>query len=466
MKWDHVIKNGTIVNAADQYKANIYIKDGNIAAVTAEELPGDAVEITDASGKYVMPGFIDTHSHSRDGFNGAHYKEDFFHSSMAAACGGITTIYEMPNCNPAVYCVDTMNKLIECITPKAHVDFGVWGLCLGNLNNDQIAALSAAGVIGFKFFWGYAIDSKNYQLIYNYKEGMTDVIPPLDLGQIYEIFENVAKTGKMVAIHAENFDLIKLLTERVKKSGDTSYAGMLKTRPVITETTIIETAISLARELGTHLHILHLAAGDGVDLIRNAQAEGVNVTGETCPHYLALTDEDGDRLGALIKGYPPVRGKYDQDKLWDGLNDGTLAFVCSDHAPHSPEEKMKGFWEAPAGMATIETMSMVMLDAVNKGKLTINTLVDVMSEQPARMFGTYPMKGSLNVGTDADITIVDMDKEYTFHQEEMHSRTKLSPYDNRNFKGKVVQTILRGKTIAKNGEICGEPCGHFIKPVN
>lgn len=465
MTWDHVILNGTLVSPTDCMQGNIYIKDGKIEAITKELLPGDAKETTDAKGKYVLPGFIDTHCHSRDGYNGAHYKEDFFHSSMAGACGGVTTIYEMPNCNPAVYNVDRMHDLIDCITPKAHVDFGVWALCLGDLNNKDLAAMAEEGVVGFKFFWGYAIDAKTYQLIYNYKEGMQDVIPPLDQGEVYKIFREVAKTGKQVAIHAENFDIIKLLTQEVVESGDTSYEAMLRSRPPMSETTTIETAISLSRELGTHLHILHLAAGDGVDLIRNAQIEGLNVTGETCPHYLALTDQDAGRLGAMIKGYPPVRRQYDQDKLWEGLMDGTLSHVCSDHAPHTPEEKTKSLWEAPAGMATIETMGMVMLNAVNQGKLTINDLCSVLCDQPARMYGTYPMKGSMQIGTDADFVIVDLDAEYTFHQESLHSRTKLSPYDGLQMKGKPVETILRGKTIAKNGEIVGEPCGHFIKPL-
>ncbi len=466
MKWDHIIKNGTLVTPTQNYQADVYIKDGKIAAITTEDLGQDASEISDATGKYVLPGFIDTHVHSRDGYKGAHHKEDFFHSSMAGACGGITTIYEMPNCNPAVYNVDRMNDLIECITPKAHVDFGVWGLCLGDLNRDQLIPLAEAGVVGFKYFWGCAIDSNSYQLIYNYKEGMENVIPPLDLGQVYKIFREVAKTGKMVAIHAEDFDIIKLLTEEVKKSGDTSYEAMLRSRPAFSETLIIETAISLSRELGTHLHILHLAAGDGVDLIRNAQAEGLDVTGETCPHYLMLTDKDAGRLGALIKGYPPVRTQYDQDKLWEGLLDGTLSFVASDHAPHTPEEKRLSLWEAPAGMATIETMGLVMINAVNEGKLTLNELVDVMSEQPARMYGTYPMKGSIEVGTDADFVILDMDAEYTFSQDSMHSRTKLSPYDGMHLKGKPVKTILRGSTIAENGEIKGAPRGKFIRPID
>ncbi|NCB32096.1 MAG: allantoinase, partial [Clostridia bacterium] len=390
----------------------------------------------------------------------------FFHSSMAGAVGGVTTIYEMPNCNPAVYNVDMMKDLIEVITPKAHVDFGVWGLCLGDLNNAEIPKLKEAGVVGFKFFWGYAIDSKSYQLIYNYQEGMENAIPPLDLGQIYKMFREVAKTGKMVAIHAEDFDIIKLLTKEVKESGDKSYAAMLRSRPAMSETVIIQTAISLSRELGTHLHILHLAAGDGVDLIRRAQEEGVHVTGETCPHYLALTDEDADRCGAMIKGYPPVRTQYDQDKLWQGLKDGTLSLVCSDHAPHTPAEKKLSLWEAPAGMATIETMSMVLLNAVNQGKLSLNEVVRVLSEEPAKLFGTHPLKGALQTGADADLVLVDLDTSYVFHQEQLHSRTKLSPYDGLTFKGKPVQTILRGKTIAKNGEIVGSPSGHFIRPLS
>ena len=465
MTWDHVILNGTLVTSTDTVKANIYCKDGKIVSVTEQLLPGDAMETTDAAGKYVLPGFIDTHVHSRDGFNGAHEKEDFFHSSMAGAVSGVTTIYEMPNCNPAVYNVDRLHDLIDCITPKAHVDFGVWGLCLGELNNDQLVPLAEAGVVGFKYFWGYAIDSKTYQLIYNYKEGMENVIPPMDDGQVYRIFREVAKTGKQVAIHAENFHIIKMLTNEVIASGDTSYAALLRSRPPMSETTIIETAISLSRELGTHLHILHLAAGDGVELIRRAKEEGLPVSGETCPQYLMLTDKDGERLGSKIKGYPPVRTQYDQDKLWAGLLDGTLSHVCSDHAPHLPAEKMKPLWEAPAGCATIETMSLTLLDAVSKGKLSIQMLVKLLCEEPAKMYGTYPMKGSLNVGTDADMVIVDMDKSYTFHQDDMHSRTKLSPYDGWNLKGKPVETILRGKTIARDGEIVGSPSGHFIKPL-
>ena len=458
-----LIRNGTIVTSSKAYRANLYIRSGKIAAITDAELDVPVEDVVDATGKLILPGFIDTHVHSRDGKNGAHYKEDFQHSSASGAASGVTTIYEMPNSNPAVYNVENLNSLIECITPKAYTDFGVWGLCLGDLNIQDLKPLADAGVVGFKFFWGYAIDSKTYQLIYNYKEGETGVIPPLDMGQIYDMFAEVASTGKMVAIHAEEFGIIKRLTEKVQKRGATSYAAMLESRPVVSETIVIQEAIQLAEALGVHLHILHLAAGAGVDLIRQAQKKGITVTGETCPHYLALTDQDAEKLGAMIKGYPPVRTQADQDLLWDGLRDKTLSLVCSDHAPHSPEEKQKSLWEAPAGMATIETMPMIMLDAVSQGKITMQDLVRVLSEEPAKLFGTYPRKGCIEIGSDADLVLVDPEEEYTFHQEDLHSRTKLSPFDGRTFKGRVKETILRGQTIAKNGQVVGTPTGRFVK---
>ena len=465
MQWDHVILNGTLVTASDTYKGNIYVKDGKIYAITEGLLDGEAKEVTDASGKYVLPGFIDSHVHSRDGKNGAHYKEDFFHSSMAGACGGVTTIIEQPNSNPAVYNVEMMDSLIETIGPKAHVDFGNWGLCIGKLNNGELMKLKEHGAAAFKFFWGYALDLATYQLIYNYKEGMQNVLPPLDDGEVYTIFREIAKTGKLIGIHAENFWLIKELTAEVMATDERDYNAVLKSRPAVSELTVIETAIAFAKATGAHLHILHLATGDGVEVIRRAQKDGINVTAETCPHYLFLTNEDFDRVGAQIKGYPPVRTKRDQDLLWEGLKDGTLSFVVTDHAPHTPEEKMKNYWEAPAGMAAIETASMLMLTAVNEGRITLNQVAAWMSENVAKMFDYYPLKGSLQVGTDADFAIVDLDQEYIFDQSTMHSRTKLSPYNGMKMKGRVVQTILRGITTSKDGDIVGDPQGKWVRPL-
>ena len=461
MKWDHIIKNGTIVTAEDMFKGHIYVKDGKIAAITSEDFGGDANEITDASGLYVLPGLIDTHVHSRDG--GAPEKEDFFHSTQAAAAGGLTTIFEMPNAIPAVINVKNMKEQLDNLTPKAHVDFAMWGLCLGDLNKYDLLPLKEAGVIGFKFFWGYAINSETYQLVYNYDPSATNIIPPLKDGEVYEIFEKVAETGKIISIHAENADLMETLTNRVKKAGDLTYEGLLNARPNLAEETIVQTAISFAKNTNAKLHILHASAKETVDLVEQAQKAGYPITAETCPHYLFVNNDDYEKIGPMMKVYPPIRHKEDQEKLWEGINENIISLVCSDHAPHTAEQKDGALWDIPSGMCGVETLAPLMIDSVNKGKITIHQLVSLLSENPSKLFGLYPQKGSLQVGTDADITLVDMNKKHTIRKEELHSVSKITAFDGFEIEGMPVGTIVRGKTVMKNGEIVSKPFGKFIR---
>lgn len=462
MTFDRAIKNGRIVTEHESYIGDIYIKDGRIAAIAKTPSDYPANDVIDASGLTVFPGFIDTHVHSRDGRLGAHHKEDFFHSTAAAAASGFTTIFEMPNCNPSIYNADRLHELVECVTPKAHTDFCVWGLCLGDMNADEINGLVEAGVCGLKFFWGYAIDSKSYQLIYNYKNGMDGVIPPADRGEILRMFDRVAKTGKVLAIHAEDFDIVRDATNEVLASDDRSYQALLRSRPEVSEMSIIESAIAYAKHTGLRLHILHLNVGQGVEAIKRAQDEGYPITVETCPHYLVLSDEDGERLGSRMKIYPIVREKRHQEPLWNGLRDGTISHVCSDHSPHTVEEKAKGLFDAPSGMAGVETLSLIMLNAVSEGRITENRLVSALSSNPAKLFG-LKNKGSIQVGCDADLVLCDMEREYTFSQNDMHSKVKLSAYDGMRLKGKPVHTILRGRTVCENGEITAAPFGRFVK---
>ena len=239
---------------------------------------------------------------------------------------------------------------------------------------------------------------------------------------------------------------------------------MIASRPPLSETVVIDTAIQIAEATGAHLHILHLATSEGVPYIRRAQQEGYPITAETCPHYLTLTAEDYARVGTAMKGYPPVRRKKDQDELWAALREGVIAYVCSDHAPHSPEEKAKDLWSAPAGMVNIETMVPLMIDAVNAGKLTWQELVRVLSAEPAKMYGLYPHKGAIQVGADADIVLVDPERKWTVDQEKLQSRTKLSAYHGMTLKGKIERTILRGHTVMNDGEICGGAEGRFVRP--
>ncbi|MCO7127134.1 allantoinase AllB [Sporolactobacillus shoreicorticis] len=462
MNWDYVIKNGTIITPHETYQAHVYIKDEKIAAISKQPLEGETKKETDATGQYILPGLIDVHVHSRD--PGPTYKEDFFTSTQAAAAGGITTVFDMPNTTPPTRDASSFHAQVANLTPKAHVDFGIWGIALGPMNNAQLPKLHEAGVIGFKYFWGYAVNKNTFQLTYNYEPGMTDVLPPLSDGEVYDIFQNVEKTGQVLAIHGEDSSLIQVLTEQVKKTGRTDYNALLDGRPNLAEEVTVQMGTSFSRASGAKLHVLHVTTGEAADAIRRAQAQGAPVSAETCPHYLFLSNEDYPKIGPVMKIYPPVKYEKDKEALWEAISDGTIAIVSSDHAPHTPEEKAGGLWKIPAGMPGTETMAPLMLNAVNEGKLSLQKLAALMAENPAKRFGIYPQKGSLEVGTDADITIVDMNKEATIKAADLHSKSKVTAYDGWHVKGVPVETIVRGETIMKNGEIVHKPIGHVVKP--
>lgn len=332
------------------------------------------------------------------------------------------------------------------------------------MNLNDIQALDDAGVIGFKFFWGYAVDRNTYALIYNYKPEMENVIPPFKDGEVYQIFREVAKTGKILAIHAENNELIQTLTNEVEESGRTDYEALVEGRPDFAELTTIQTGISFAKHAGTRLHILHISSGIGADEVKNAQNRGEAITTETCPHFLFLSAEDYEDVGPQMKVYPPVKYKQDQDQLWERIDDGTISVVCSDHAPHTEAEKDGDLWSIPAGMCGVETTVPLMLNTVNEGRITLQQAVALLSENPAKQYDLYPQKGSFQPGTDADITIVDLDQSFEIKREELHSKSKVSAYDGFTGTGMPVQTIVRGKTVMKNNEFVNENQGGLVKP--
>ncbi|MCV9887864.1 allantoinase AllB [Metabacillus halosaccharovorans] len=462
MSFDLLIKNGIIVKSDELVKGNVYIKNEKIAAITSEELLGEIKETIDAEGKLVFPGFIDTHVHSRD--PGATYKEDFRFSTQAAAVGGVTTIFEMPNTNPPINNVENFNKQTENLKSKAFVDYGIWAICLGHLNLSEYKKLHESGIIGFKFFWGYAVHSETFQLIYNYNPDDRDVIPPFTDGKVFEMFEEVAKTGQIFAIHAENNDLIHTLTKKIEKREGRSYQDLLEGRPNLAEELTIQSGIAMAKKTGARLHILHISTKEGVKLIREAQKQGYPITGETCPHYLFLSDEDYEKVGPLMKVYPPIKYKEDQDALWQGIKDGTISLVCSDHAPHTEEEKDGDLWSIPAGMCGVETLVPLMLNAANKGMISIHDVVRLLAEGPAKLFNIYPTKGAIKVGTDADLTIVDMEKEFTIKKKDLHSKSKITAFNGYKVKGAPVYTIIRGSIVMEKGEILGQPAGTLVTP--
>lgn len=455
--YDLALKHGSVVGDTI-YHANVYIKDGKIASITAQD--EEAASVQDVTGLYVLPGCIDTHCHFRD--PGATQKEDFAHGTQAAAAGGVTTVFDMPNTNPAVLDGDDVRKKVTYFQDKAYVDYALWGLSLGHINLEKLADIKAAGAAAIKFFWGYAINAKTHALIYNYTPGQPEIIPPLDDGEVYEIFEKIAENGQILAIHAENSALINMLTQRVKASGRKDYRALVETRPALAEVLTVQTALAFARDTGAHLHILHVTSAEAVELIRQAKADGVPVTAETCPQYLFLSADDYDRIGPMIKVYPVVKEEKDRLALWQGLLDGTLDFVASDHAPHLIKEKQGDLFTIPSGMCGVETTLTLLLGEVSKGNITLPFVSKVLAERPAKIYG-LPSKGTLEPGKDADIVLVDMNETHTIRNEELHSKEPLTAFDGREITGWPVRTYLRGQMIADHRNICEtSPLGKYL----
>ena len=460
--YDLALKNGWVVRDGEIQRRHVYVKDGKIAAITEQEEA--AVLVQELDGLYLLPGCIDTHCHFRD--PGATQKEDFAHGTRAAAAGGVTTVFDMPNTNPAVLDGAGVREKAEYFRDKAFVDYGLWGLSLGHLNLDTLGEMKEAGSPAVKFFWGYAINEQTHALIYNYTPGQPGVIPPLDDGEVYEIFERIAKNGQILAIHAENSALIHTLTQRNTAGNSQDYRALMASRPALAEVLTIQTALAFARDTGAHLHVLHVTSKEGVELIRRAKADGVPVTAETCPHYLMLSADDYDRVGPMIKVYPVIKEKSDQLALWEGLKDGTLDFVASDHAPHRIREKQGSLFEIPSGMCGVESMLTLLLGEVSKGKITLPFVARVLAENPAAVYG-LTSKGQIAVDKDADFVVVDMQETRTIHNADLHSKEPMTAFDGLEITGWPVMTYLRGQMIARKHEICEEkPIGRMVPLCN
>ncbi|MGH9187225.1 MAG: dihydroorotase [Acidimicrobiales bacterium] len=459
-----LILNAHLVSAASEFDADVVCRDGRLVALYE---PGRATmlaadETIDGTGLLTFPGFIDPHVHSRD--PGATHKEDFEHSTRAAAAGGITTLLEMPNAKPPVSSADILRDRIAYFDGRAHVDFGLWGISYGDENLAELPGLVAAGVVGFKLFWGYALDRTHRQLVYNWSDAnASDVVMPPDIGGVYRVMEALAPLRTVFAVHCEDRSLLDTLADRTWVGID-DYETMLRRRPDVTEASSVAIGIELARATGCRFHVVHLSSAAALRLIRSAQADGVQVTTETCPHYLTLTDASYPTVGSIMKVYPPVRTQADQDALWEGVTDGTLTAVCSDHGPHTPEEKRLPLDEQPAGTTGVETTVPLLVDAMTHDRITPRRLAWVLSEGPARLYGLHPQKGCLHPGADADFTLVDPTAGWHICDDNLHSKHPASPWHGWTGTGRAVVGVLRGKVIMRDGSPCGPPRGRWVKP--
>lgn len=455
-----LVQNGTLVTPSGLIAADLLCTDGSITAIYDRGQTVAADEVVDASGQLVFPGFIDPHVHSRD--PGNTHKETFDRSTLGALCGGVTTILEMPNAVPAVSTAEIFAERRAQHEKNAWVDFGLWGLALGEANAAEIPKMFDAGAIGVKFFWGYALDRETKGLVYNFAAARPeDILLPPEHGEVLEMFANVARTGGLLAAHCEDRHILASCAEALGGPIKT-YDDLLAARPAIAEATTIAIGAQFAGVTGCRFHVVHMASAEGEATVRQAQAAGAPVTAETCPQYLTLTADNADELGPMIKVYPPVRHKDDQDALWRGILDGTISSIGSDHAPHLVSEKMVGFEDAPAGGLGVETIAPLMVDAMVSGKISAERLAQVLSSGTASLYGLGHRKGRIVPGNDADLTLVDPNASHAIRNEDMHALNPASTWDGWKLQGRITASVLGGTVAMSDGEPVGDRSGKFV----
>ncbi len=445
MKYDLLIKNGTVVTSGETYPADIGIADGKIAAILAPGGKNEAAKEVDAGGKYVLPGLIDIHSHFRE--PGYPKRDDFRHGSRTGAIGGITTVFDMPNCVPAIDSKEHFELKRNLVEGNSSVDYGFWGTITGN-DLSHIEELAECGAIGYKIFVGQTFGA----------------IPSPAEGALFEAFKRIRETGLRIGVHAEDRGFVEYFEEEFKKQGRIDYMDFDYARGNTSEALAIARMAVMSHMAGNKMHIVHMSTKEGKAIVKAARGLGVDITCETCPQYTILTKEDFYKYGQIIKIHPPVRTTEDCDSMMAGLRDGEIDILSSDSAAHEKDEKFKtrSIWDVPAGIHFNEHYASIMLNEINKGRLTLGQFVRVSSENPARIFGMYPKKGAVMVGSDADFTIVDMEKEIVVDQTKTHYKQDFTFFDGFQFTGAAVCTILRGTVTAMDGEPTDQCVGQFI----
>ena len=452
MRVDTAINDARIVTPGGVIHGSLGTREGRITTIQAEPFsPSEVGSLVDAGGRILLPGLIETHGHFWD--PGPTEREDWAHGTAAAAAGGITTVIEMPLSVPPTVDRDAFTLKLERAR-ASHVDYLLWGGVVPAPHDEiarRMADLQTLGAVSYKLFMCRAAAE----------------FPACDDGALYHALREGKRLGVLMGIHAENDDLIHGLETQLREQGRNDPMAYAESRPAYAEAEAIARVISMAEETGASIYIVHMSLGEGAALIKAAKQRGQIVFVETCPQYLALDDSALLEQGPWAKCAPPLRPAANTDRMWEFVLDGTIDTIGSDHAPFTPEEKQAGeevIWEAPNGLTGIQTMLPLLLDeGLQRRGLSLERLAEVTSTNAARIFGLYPRKGVVAVGSDADLVLVDPDAEWTIRSADLLHKNKWTPYDGRVVRGRVEMTWVRGTPVYRQHEVLVEPgFGEFV----
>ena len=448
--FDLVIKNGFVFYGGNLVQTDLAIEGERIAAI-GNSLQGKK-EI-DATDKWVLPGAIDCHTHFSLPFYDAVSRDDFYTGSIAGAAGGVTSFIDFPAQENGEGIISSLNRRMEEAKPAA-IDYSLHA-CIAKLTDQvlkEIPMLPERGIRSFKIFTAYNKIGRMQN-----DECLT------------KIMEACKKNNILVTVHAENGFLIDYLTEEATKRNDVGIKALSTTRPVFSESEAITRVCGFAKYTGCKTHIVHVSSGEGAEAVRMAKIEGAPVSAETCPQYLYLDNSAFEKPNGHYWGCcPPIREKSQQENIWDCLKTNDIAMVATDHCPFNKADKdtWKGSINTlPMGIPGIETMPELILNAVHTGRLSLETAVKSITENPARIFGLFPIKGILVPGADADIMIYNPFVKNVIHQKDLHMNNDYSVYEGLEIQGKNETTILRGKVIfdVQKGWLGEKGAGQFLK---
>jgi dihydroorotase len=426
-----MLKGGRVINPGKNFDeiCDILVEDGKIAAI-GKKLPAAGAEIVDVKGLVVTPGLIDMHVHFRE--PGQEAKEDFESGSRAAAAGGFTTVAVMPNTKPVVDSSILVNGLKERARQASVMHIEVIGALTKGQQGTELAEvgdMSAAGAVAFSDDGHYV---QNDKVLLN----------GLDYLRTFK---------KVIISHAEEATLVE---EGVMNEGHRSAMLGMKGRPTVAEDIAVVRDILLAEYADARIHIAHISSKNALDIVRQAKKRGVKVTAEVTPHHLTMTDEAVNLFDTSTKVNPPLRSQADVEAMIEGLRDGTIDAIVTDHSPHAEEEKDVEYRYAPSGFPGLETAVGVLLtDLYHEDKLSLPQIVEKLTAGPAKAFNLT--KGVLDVGAAADITVIDPDRQWVVDAADFYTRGTHSPFAGRKLKGKAVMTIVDGKIVMQDGKIIG-----------